>query len=66
MTLQQELLEQAQAESQKVYDRMMEMLLEYEPTQKLTIIDVKFIAEWARTISLTATQSLSNRTSHDL
>ncbi len=44
----------AQAEAQKAHDRMLEMLLGFEPAQSLTIADAKFIAEWARTVSFDA------------
>ncbi len=51
---QMKLLAQAQFEAQKAGDRMLEMLLGFEPAQSLTIANSKFIAEWARTISFDA------------
>ena len=54
LTKQSRLLALAQAEAQKACDRMLEMLLGFEPAQSLTVSDVKFIAEWTRTVSFDA------------
>lgn len=38
----------------KACDRMLQALLGYEPCRDLTIGDVKFISEWARTCAFDA------------
>lgn len=38
----------------KAGDRMLEALLGYEPCRDLTVGDVKFISEWARTCAFSA------------
>ncbi len=49
-------LEVAQEAAGRAADRMLQMLIGYEPAQSLTVADVKFISEWTRTLAFDATE----------
>lgn len=50
----QELLALRQKAAEQASNRMLDMLLGYSPAEKLSVADVKFIAEWTRTVSFDA------------
>ena len=50
-----EALKIAQDEAQTAHDRMLDMLLGYDPVRQLRVEDIKFIAEWTRTVAFDAT-----------
>lgn len=49
-----DLLKRKQNAAQKAHDRMLEALMGFAPTQDLRVSDVKFIADYARTIAFDA------------
>ena len=50
-----EALKVAQDAAQKAHDRMLDMLLGYDPVRQLRVEDIKFISEWTRTVAFDAT-----------
>lgn len=51
-------LEKRQAAAKRAHDKMLEMLLRFTPCDKLTVADVKFIAEYCRTCAFDATEEV--------
>lgn len=44
-------IEERQKLCERIYERMLGVLLQFEPVQSVAVGDVKFIANYARTIS---------------
>lgn len=43
-----------QEAAKRAHDRMLATLIEFSPAGKLTVDDVRFIAEWCRTVTFEA------------
>lgn len=54
MTPESELLRQRQEAAKHAGDRMMAILLDYVPCQEMKVCDVKFIAEYTRSVAFDA------------